>query len=149
MTQKNSQDDTTSSPFGLPSLDIESLFKQMQIPGIDMESLLDAERQNIEAVRQANETLVKGWQAVAEQQRGILESTVERWRQTMDQGTPATPSEAMQRQSELAREAFDEALGNMRELAEIAAKSQSEAFDIIRSRVEQRLSELLPGQKSD
>jgi len=55
----------------------------------------------------------------------------------------------MQRQSELAREAFDEALGNMRELAEIAAKSQSEAFDIIRSRVEQRLSELLPGQKSD
>ena len=149
MTQKNSQDDTTNSPFGLPSLDIESLFKQMQIPGIDMESLLDAERQNIEAVRQANETLVKGWQAVAEQQRGILESTVERWRQTMDQGTPATPSEAMQRQSELAREAFDEALGNMRELAEIAAKSQSEAFDIIRSRVEQRLSELLPGQKSD
>lgn len=149
MTQKNSQDDTTSSPFGLPNLDIESLFKQMQIPGIDMESLLDAERQNIEAVRQANETLVKGWQAVAEQQRGILESTVERWRQTMDQGTPATPSEAMQRQSELAREAFDEALANMRELAEIAAKSQSEAFDIIRSRVEQRLSELLPGQKSD
>jgi phasin family protein len=149
MTQKNSQDETTSSPFGLPNLDIESLFKQMQIPGIDMESLLDAERQNIEAVRQANETLVKGWQAVAEQQRGILESTIERWRQTMDQGTPATPSEAMQRQSELAREAFDEALGNMREFAEIAAKSQSEAFDIIRSRVEQRLSELLPGPKSD
>ena len=52
-------------------------------------------------------------------------------------------------QSELAREAFDEALANMRELAEIAAKSQSEAFDIIRSRVEQRLSELLPGRKSD
>lgn len=149
MTQKNSQDDNARSPFGLPNLDIESLFKQMQIPGIDMESLLDAERQNIEAVRQANETLVQGWQAVAEQQRGILEATVERWRQTMEQGTPATASEVMQRQSELAREAFDEALANMRELAEIAAKSQSEAFDIIRSRVEQRLSELLPGRKSD
>jgi phasin family protein len=44
----------------------------------------------------------------------------------------------------LASHAFETALSNMRELAEMAAKSQKEAFDVIRKRVEDNLAGLLP-----
>jgi phasin family protein len=42
----------------------------------------------------------------------------------------------------LASHAFETALSNMRELAEMAAKSQKDAFEIIRKRVEENLAVL-------
>jgi phasin family protein len=43
---------------------------------------------------------------------------------------------------DLAAHAFETALSNMRELAEMAIKSQKEAFDVIRKRVEDNLAAL-------
>jgi phasin family protein len=43
---------------------------------------------------------------------------------------------------DLASHAFETALSNMRELAEMAAKSQKEAFEVIRKRVEENLAAL-------
>jgi len=45
---------------------------------------------------------------------------------------------------DLASHAFQTALSSMRELAEMAARSQKEAFDIIRKRVEENLKALRP-----
>jgi len=43
---------------------------------------------------------------------------------------------------DLAAHAFETALSNMRELAEMAKKSQKDAFEIIRKRVEDNLAAL-------
>jgi phasin family protein len=43
---------------------------------------------------------------------------------------------------DLASHAFETALSNMRELAEMAIKSQKDAFDVIRKRVEENLAVL-------
>ena len=45
---------------------------------------------------------------------------------------------------DLAAHAFETALSNMRELAEMTIKSQKDAFDIIRKRVEDNLAALRP-----
>ncbi|MDR3484312.1 MAG: TIGR01841 family phasin [Bradyrhizobium sp.] len=47
--------------------------------------------------------------------------------------------DAATKRMDLAAHAFKTALSNMRELVEMPAKSQKEAFDIIRKRVEENL----------
>jgi hypothetical protein len=46
------------------------------------------------------------------------------------------------KQAELARKAFEQALANARELAEMVSKSNTEAFAIINKRVTESLQEL-------
>jgi phasin family protein len=55
---------------------------------------------------------------------------------------------ALKNGAELARSAFETALANMRELAELAAKSQRDAFEVIRKRVEENMN-ALRGKKPD
>ena len=46
--------------------------------------------------------------------------------------------DAMKR-TDLAKEGFEKALANMRELAEITNQSQKEAFDVVRKRIEENV----------
>jgi len=56
----------------------------------------------------------------------------------------------MKRRADLAKEGFENALANMRELAEMAAKSQKEAFEVIRKRIEENVEGIRNfGKKSD
>ena len=43
------------------------------------------------------------------------------------------------KRGELAKEGFEKALADMRELAEMATKSQKEAFDVVRKRFEENV----------
>jgi len=51
----------------------------------------------------------------------------------------ASQENAVSKRAELANERFQGALNNMRELAEMATKSQKDAFDIVRKRVEENM----------
>ena len=46
------------------------------------------------------------------------------------------------KQAELAKEAFEKALGNMRELAEMVTKAQQGAIDTMSGRISQSLDEI-------
>lgn len=52
------------------------------------------------------------------------------------------PQEMSAKQAEVARKAFEQALANMRELAEMVNKSNADAFAIINKRVTDSLQEL-------
>jgi phasin family protein len=47
--------------------------------------------------------------------------------------------EAAKKRADLAKEGFEKALADMRELAEMATKSQKEAFDVVRKRIEENV----------
>ena len=51
----------------------------------------------------------------------------------------AGQEDAMKKRADLAKEGFEKALSNMRELAEMAAKSQKEAFEVVRKRIEENV----------
>jgi len=57
-------------------------------------------------------------------------------------GAGSNPQELTGKQAGMARKAFVQALANMRELAEMVSKSNSEAFAIINKRVTESLQEL-------
>ena len=57
-------------------------------------------------------------------------------------GSASNPQEMTAKQAELVRKAFEQALANVRELAEMVSKSNTEAFAIINKRVTESLQEL-------
>ncbi len=128
-------------PFGGPDSDLGKLLAQFQPPGIDLGALMERGRDDIEALRQANQAMVDGFTALAEKQADIFRQTLEQWREAAAAGRAPSPQEG-----------FEKALGNMRELAEIAVESQSKAGEVIRERMEANLRSLFtpPGddQKS-
>jgi len=120
----------------MPNFDFTTLMKDFKLPGVDLATIMDREKKNIEALTEANRVAFEGWQALAHRQAEILQESIKRAVGTM-QG-----EDAGTRRMELASHAFETAVSNMRELAEMAAKSQKDAFDVIRKRVEENLAAL-------
>jgi phasin family protein len=142
---KKSEDTGTSNPFGLP--DFSRMLEQMQLPGVDFGRLAEDAQKNIEALQAANQAAAEGWQALAEKQREIFQETMQRWQEAMT--PPSGESASLEKQAELAREGFERALENMRELAVITAESQTKAMEIMRDRFEENLRSMFPSGKSD
>ena len=124
--------------------DFSKAFGDVKIPGFDLEAAMAAQRKNIEALNAANQAAVQGMQAVAQRQAEILSQAVNEISVVAQQLASASgnPQELTTKQAEVARKAFEQALANARELAEIVSKSNTEAFAIINKRVTESLQEL-------
>ena len=136
-----------NNPFPMP--DFNELLKQMQMPGVDLESLMQEGQKNIEAVQDANRAVAEGWQTLSQKQMEMFQETMQRWMENMQAMGSGSPQDNMEQQAEAAREGFEQALSNMRELAQIAADSQMKAMDIMRQRFEENMRSMMPGRKDD
>ncbi len=116
---------------------------QYKIPGVDMDSLVEGQRKNLEALTAANRVAFEGVQAVAKRQAEILQETMNEAAGAMDAvAKSGSPQEAAAKQAELVKGAFEKALANMRELAEMVSKSNTEATQAINSRITETLDEI-------
>jgi phasin family protein len=105
--------------------------------------LLAAHNKNIEALTQANQIAISGLQAVATRQMEFVQRAMAEAAQLARQGTPSPNlSESIARQAEIARQAFDASIANMREVADTLQKSGREAVDVVNQRIAQSLLEL-------
>ena len=133
-------DENNNSPFGdfgkIPNFDFTKLMKDFKLPGVDLATIIDREKKNIEALTEANRVAFEGWQALVRRQAEILQDSIKQAVGSL-QG-----EDAGSKRMDIASHAFETALSNMRELAEMAVKSQKETFDVIRQRVEQNLAAL-------
>jgi phasin family protein len=128
---------------------ITKVFTDYKIPGVDMSSVLEHQRKNVEALTASNKKAIEGLQSVATRQSQIL-------KETMDEAvgalkaltTSGGPKELAAKQAELLKSALEKALSNMRELAEMAAKSNTESFEVIRNRFTASISEIKDMAKS-
>jgi phasin family protein len=112
--------------------------EQFKLPDVDVAAFTEGRRKDIEALAEANRIAVEGMQSLAMKQAQMMSSYVEQLRTALQQLTPsagANPTESVQ-------QALQKAFSNMRELAEAAQKSQSDVFDVVRTRVQQNMDEL-------
>lgn len=129
------------NPFA--DMDFQKMMADFKVPGVDMESVLESQRRNIEALTSANQLAAEGVQAVARRQAEIMRETMTEVRKaTEDLMSGGTPEQAVAKQTELAKSAFEHAISNMREVAEMMAKSQNEAADVINRRISESLDEI-------
>ena len=119
-----------------PVFDFTKLMSQFRLPGVDFTAFVDRERKNIEALVKANRIAFEGWQRLVRRQAEMLEETMKKV--VADAGQ----EDVKKKRADLAKEGFEKALANMRELTEMTTQSQKEAFDVVRKRIEESVEEI-------
>jgi phasin family protein len=118
-----------------PTHDMSKLMEQFRIPGVDWAELMAAQQKNLDALTRANQTLLQGAEAVMKREMEILQKAMEEATAASQALMSETDPQAnATKRFELARTAFETALANMRELAELAGKSHREALDVVNKR---------------
>lgn len=118
------------------------MLQQYKLPGIDMTEMIEARRQDIDAIVEANRIAYEGMQALVQKQTEILSKSMQEIQAaTQQMKTGGNPTDAMTKQGEFVQQSLQAALHNMRELAEMAQRSQAEALAVITKRAEQNIEE--------
>jgi phasin family protein len=119
------------------------IMKQYNIPNVDMDSLVASRKKDLEALTAANRVAFEGLQAVAKRQGEILQETMNGASKIVEAMSKAgSPQEVAAKQAEIAKEGFEKALSNMRELAEMVTKANQEATSTINTRISASLDEI-------
>lgn len=99
-----------------------------------MKALLDMEKKNIDALIEVNRSPYESW-------RNLMARQAEVFQETMTAIAAEAGNEAaVGRRTEIARQGFETALANMRQLAQIATEQQKQTIDILRRRFEEGMA---------
>jgi len=131
------------TPF-LPDFDFKKLLGDMKLPAApDMEAVLAAHKRNLEALTEANRVALEGAQAVARRHMEILQSTMSGLTETLkDLSTTGTPTSRAAKQTELLKQAYENAVANTKELGDLIQKSNAEAMSKLNTRVSEAMTEM-------
>ncbi len=124
-------------------IDVSKMLGDMKLPMVDMDAIMASQRKNIEALTNANKLAFEGIQAVARRQADVMRQMIEEISGMVSEMMSAgSPEERVSKQADLAKAAYEKVLGNMKELAEMLAKSNTEAAEVITTRISESLDEL-------
>jgi len=127
----------------MPFMDVNQLLEQCKVPGVDVSAILEARRKDIEALVTANRQAYEGMQLLGQRQAEMLHEATAKWQAaTKDMMSAQSPGASAAKQAELGKQTFERALANMRELAEMATKSQTQAWEVVNRRFHENLEEL-------
>jgi phasin family protein len=104
--------------------------------------LLESGRKDLQALVEANEKSYQGLQTVVQRQTEMIKNAIGEW-QTAAKGMPGKdPKENLAKLDELGRQSFQRAIDDIKELANLAAQSQADAFDVVRQRIQANVDEV-------
>lgn len=128
--------------FKMPT-DMNKMFEGMKMPGFDAQALMDAQQKNMEALVEANKAAAAGYQEVFKAQVAMFEETMTSLqKQVSEMKMDQMTTEGYARQIELMKEGFEKSLASLTELTETANKANTEAFEIMRARMQSSLDEM-------
>ena len=127
--------------FGIPGVDMTKMFANFNAPNVDMQSLMSSQRKNIEALTQANKVALEGMQALFKRQAEILKQSIEETTAATRDLASGSAQDKVAKQTDIAKQAFERALANARELSEIVTKANGEAVDLLNKRFAAMLDE--------
>ena len=129
------------NPYDFP--DVSKMFADMNVPGVDWQAVMESQQKNISALTAANQRIFEGAQAVMQHQAEILQkSMAELTAASQELLAEGDPQAGAQKRFDLAKSSFETAVANMKELADVAGKSNGEALEIINKRAAEAFEEI-------
>ncbi|MCS6891670.1 MAG: phasin family protein [Rhodovarius sp.] len=127
-----------------PQEEFIRFFAELKLPELpDFGAIAEAQRRNIEALAQANRIALEGAQALARRNIEILRRSLEEMNEALRALTSEdSPQAKAQRQAELMKAAYERAMADLREVAELIQKANAEALGVLQARLAQALEEL-------
>lgn len=104
--------------------------------------LLKTGRKDIEALMKVNKRSYSQLQTLVKKRTSLLKDAVHDWQAAAKNINVSKPMDSVHKLDELGKEAFSMALDNIRDLADLAAKSQADAFKIVKKNIEGNISEV-------
>jgi hypothetical protein len=126
----NSKSKSNDTDRGFAGFDFANLIESCQISGVDMTSLIDMEKQNIDALIEVNRSAYDSWRNLRVRQAEVFNETM------VAIAVEVRGETSVGRRTEIARQGFERALATMRQLAEAATESQKQTIEIVRRRFE-------------
>ncbi len=115
----------------------------MGMPQTNIDAVMASQRKSMEALTVANQKMLDGVRVVSERQAEIVRDAVEKTSAAMDVlGKAKTPQEVVEKQSELARKAFDKSVKDLNELRELVVKTNKDAVEPISARIQESFDEI-------
>ena len=128
-------------------MDPNKMADMFKMPSFDAKAMADSQRKTVEAFTAVNRVAYEGGQAIAQRQTEIVREAVDEAMKAMKELASATPEDRFAKQTELAKESYEATLANIRELTEMASKANQEALDVINARVTEVLDEMRSAAK--
>jgi phasin family protein len=123
--------------------DFSKLWQNGKTPMFDVEGFVASQRKNVEALTAANQLAFEGVQALVRRQAEIVRENVEELTKITRELTAAgSPEDKLVKQTQMAKDAFENALGHVRELTGLVQKSSSQAVEVLSKRVADNLDEV-------
>lgn len=120
--------------------------RDLNMPAVDIDTILDHHRKNFEALEKSARAAMAGTSSVIARQREMVEESLREIAEMARNYQPSgNPKEFVGEQADLARKSFETAVKNAGEVADIVKKSGSESVDILRARIKEAMEEMRAG----
>ncbi|MGR3715499.1 MAG: TIGR01841 family phasin [Thermohalobaculum sp.] len=138
----NAQNFPFAFPLTFDADKLKELFSAAKLPGVDADAVLAAQQKNVDALIEANQVVIAGYQDLYKRQVALFEAAVAETKDKLAQvqGQPLTADQATQNVDAL-KAAFEKAATDVKELAELAQKANTGAFEIVKTRAEEAVAE--------
>ena len=138
----NAQNFPFAFPLTFDADKLKELFSAAKLPGVDADAVLAAQQKNVDALIEANQVVITGYQNLFKRQVALFEAAVTETKDKLAQvqGQPLTADQATQNVDAL-KAAFEKAAADVKELAELAQKANTGAFEIVKTRAEEAAAE--------
>lgn len=131
---------TDKFPF---AFDFGAMTDAFKTPAFDFSAMQEAQQKNLAALINANKTAMMGYQEIYKRQQAHFETALADVKNRMSdlQGQPMTVESASQNFEDM-KTAFEAALTDLKDVAELAQTANMQAFEILKERGEEVLGEL-------
>ena len=128
---------------------VNSVTKLFQVPGFDVNTFVEFQIRNLEALNAANQALVQGLQTVAQRQGKLVQQSVKQFQDLVSvRPTNASVTEVLVKRIDVAKTSYEKNVADARELGDLVAKVGAEAADILSRRVVASLDEIKAAARS-
>ncbi len=120
------------------------MFSDMKFPMMpDIDAFLAAHRRNMETLSAANRVALEGAQTVATRHMEIVQQTMQEMSETIRElASPDSPQARAAKQAELIKQAYERAVTNMKELADLIQRANGEALGMLNQRFTEAMDEV-------
>ena len=124
------------------------LAQDLKLPRLDVEKLVEAYRKNIDAIGRSAQVASEGATSVVAKQREIMEEAIREISTMAREFKPLeSPQDTIARNTEFAKKAFEAAVRNTRDVAELVQKSNTDVLKIVQDRMRESLEEIRSGME--
>ncbi len=133
---------TDKFPFFYDADQMKQFFGAAKLPAFDADAMLNVQRKNMDALIEANKAVMAGYQEVFKRQAALAEAAVAQSKDKINemQGEPLS-AEQFSRNVEAFQTAVQQSVTDARELAELVQKANLNAFEIVKDRATEAVTE--------